>query len=43
MEKVDTLDNVSENMRMYFGEKTYLKRDDAELFEKIGNHLELMR
>ena len=43
MTEIDTLDNVPENMKMFFREKTYLKRDDPELFEKIANHLKLMR
>ena len=43
MEKVDTLDNVPENMKMFFREKTYLKSDDPKLFPKIGKHLKLMR
>ena len=43
MNEVDTLVNVPENMQNYFQEKTYVKKDDPELFEKIGNHLKLMR
>ena len=35
MEKADTLDDVRENMKTFFIEKTYLKRDDPELFKKI--------
>ena len=41
--EVDTLLNVPENMHNYFLEKTYVKKDDPELFEKIGKHLKLMR
>ena len=36
MEKVDTLVNVPENMKLFFREKTYLKSDDPKLFEKMG-------
>ena len=39
----NTLVNVPENMKLFCKEKTYLKRDDPELFKKIGNHLKLMR
>ena len=40
MKEVETLVNVPENMRK---EKTYVKKDDPDLFKKIGNHLKLMR
>ena len=43
MEEVDNLLNVPENVKMFCREKTYLKRDDPELFEKIGKNLEEMR
>ena len=43
MEEVDTLVNIPENMKIFFKEKTYLKKDDPKLFEKIGHHLWLMR
>ena len=43
MEEFDTLDNVPENMKVFFREKTCLKKDDSELYEKIGNHLKNMR
>ena len=43
MKEVNTLGNVPENMQNYFEEKTYVKREDPELFEKIGKHLKLMR
>ena len=43
MEEVDTLDNAPENMKMFFREKTYLKRDDPKLFRKIVKHLKLKR
>ena len=43
MEEVDTLVNIPENMQIFFKEKTYVKKDDPKLFEKIGNHLWLMR
>ena len=43
MEEVNTLDNVPENMELFFREKTYLKSDDPKIFQKIENHLKLMR
>ena len=43
MEEVDALVNIPENIQIFFKEKTYLKKDDPKLFEKIGNHLWLMR
>ena len=43
MEEVETLVNVPENMKTFFKEKTYIKRYDPKLFEKIGNHLKLMK
>ena len=43
MEEVDTLINIPENMQIFFKEKTYLKKDDPNLFEKIGNNLWLIR
>ena len=43
MEEVNILVNVPENMNIFFKEKTYLKKDDSNLFEKIGNQLSLIR
>ena len=43
MEDVNTLVNTPENMKMFFRRRTYLKKDDPQLFEKIGNHLQLMK
>ena len=43
MDEVENLLNIPENVKKFFREKTYLKRNDPKLFEKIGNHLELMR
>ena len=43
MEEVDTLVNIPENIKIFFKEKTYLKKDDPKLFEKVGNQLKLMR
>ena len=43
MEEVNSLVNVPENMHSFFKEKTYIKTDDPKVFEKIGNHLVLMR
>ena len=43
MEDVNTLVNIPGNMKMFFRVKTYLKKDDPQLFEKIGNHLQLMK
>ena len=43
MEEVDTLINIPENMQIFLKEKTYVKRNDPKLFEKIGYHLWLMR
>ena len=37
------LRNIPENISIFFKEKTYVKKDDPKLFEKIGNHLWLMR
>ena len=43
MEEVNILVNVPENMEIFFKDKTYLKKDDANLFEKIGNQLSLIK
>ena len=43
MEEVNSMANVPENMQGFFEEKTYIKKDDPKVFEKIGNHLKLMR
>ena len=43
MDKVDALINVPQDMQVFFKRTTYLKHDDPKLFEKIGNHLDLMR
>ena len=43
MEDINILVNVPENMHIFFKEKTYLKRYDPKLFEKIGNHLNMIK
>ena len=43
MGEANILVNVPENIRIFFKEKTYLKKEDPKLFEKIGNHLWLLR
>ena len=43
MEEVNILANVPENIQIFFKEKTYIKMDDPKLFEKIANHLKLVR
>ena len=43
MEEVDTLVNIPENMKIFFKDMTYVKKEDPKLFEKIGNNLWLIR
>ena len=43
MQEVGALTNVPENMNIFFGKRTYLKRNDPKLFERIADHLTLMR
>ena len=42
-QEANTLIDLPENMKMFFKDKTYLKKDDEKLFDKIRNHLVLMR
>ena len=39
MEPVENLENVSEYMKSFFEKKTYLLRDDPQLFQKIREYL----
>ena len=43
MQDVGALNNVSENMNVFFGKRTYLKSNDPKLFERIADHWTLMR
>ena len=43
MQEVQTLINVPENMKLFFGKRTYLKNTDLKLFKRIADHLTLMR
>ena len=43
MEEVDTLVNTPRNLQKFFRDNTYIKREDTQLFEKIGNHLDMIR
>ena len=38
-----TLVNISPYMKTFFANKTYLERDDPELFTKLATHLENAR
>ena len=40
MQPVENLENVSEYMNSFFEKKTYLLKDDPQLFPKIGEYLE---
>ena len=40
MQPVEHLENVSEYMKSFFEKKTYLPKDDPQLFKKIGEYLE---
>ena len=40
-QEANTLIDLPENMKVFFKEKTFLKKDDTKLFDKIGNHLVL--
>ena len=40
MQPVDTLVNISDYMKTFIANKTYLQIKDPELFTKLGNHLE---
>ena len=41
MQPADTLVNISPYMKTFFANKTYLQRDDHELFTKLATHLEV--
>ena len=43
MEPVENLENVSEYMKSFFDKKTYLLKDDLQLFQKIGEYLEQVK
>ena len=43
MEPVDNLENVSEYMKSFFEKKTYLLRNDPQLFQKIREYLEWVK
>ena len=40
MQPVDTLVNISNYMKTFFANKTYLDVNDPELFSKLAAHLE---
>ena len=40
MQPADTLVNISPYMKTFFANKTYLERDDPELFTKLAAHME---
>ena len=43
MQPVENLENVSEYMKSFFEKKTYLLKDDPQLFQKIGEYLEWVK
>ena len=43
MEPVDNLENISEYMKSFFEKKTYLLRNDPQLFQKIREYLEWVK
>ena len=43
MQTADTLVNITNYMKTFFANKTYLERDDPELFTKLATHLENAR
>ena len=43
MQPVENLENVSEYMKSFFDKKTYLLKDDPQLFKKIRHYLELVK
>ena len=40
MQRADTLVNISNYMKTFFANKTYLQVNDPELFSKLATHLE---
>ena len=43
MQPVDKLLNISNYIKTFLANKTYLQVDDPELFEKLATHLEIAR
>ena len=43
MQPADTLVNISNYMKTFFANKTYLHVNDPELFSKLATHLEIAR
>ena len=43
MEPVENLENISEYMKSFFEKKTYLLRNDPQLFQKIREYLEWVK
>ena len=43
MQPIDSLQNLTECMKQYFVQETYLKKDDEKLFTKIGSYLTLVK
>ena len=43
MEPVENLENVSEYMKSFVNRKTFLMRDDPQLFQKIGEYLQRVK
>ena len=43
MQPLDSLQNLTECMKQYFVQETYLKKEDEKLFTKIGSYLTLVK
>ena len=43
MQPMDSLNNLTECMKQYFVQETYLKKGDEKLFTKIGSYLTLVK
>ena len=43
MQPVESLQNLTECMKQYFVQETYLKKDDKELFTRIASYLTLVK
>ena len=43
MQPMESLQNLTECMKQYFVQETYLKKDDEKLFTKIANYLTLVK
>ena len=43
MQPIDSLRNLTECMKQYFVQETYLKKDDEKLFRKIASYLTLVK